>query len=128
MIDNLKRIIPNIESEVDRHYYFCFGNGKVQVDNSGGVIVYIVRGDAFGNYLRNLYGRNIVLPAINGDVLFNRVDIFGTPWVSAFGYPFGEASLGGSDLVLAGSFGCASSATTVVRGVSTITSIGANWI
>lgn len=29
MIDNLKRIIPTVESEVDRHYYYCFGDGKV---------------------------------------------------------------------------------------------------
>lgn len=127
MVDNLKRIIPTVESEVDRHYYYCFGDGKVQVTTTGGVVVYVVRGDAFANYLRNIYGRNVVLPAVNGDVLFNRVDIFGAPWVGAFGYPFGQASLGGGDLAIGGSFGC-TSPTSIVSGYGTITAVGANYI
>lgn len=127
MVDGLKRMIPTVESEIDRHYYYCFGDGKVQVQTTGGVTVYVVRGDAFGNYLRNLYGRNVVLPAVNGDVLFNRVDIFGAPWVGAFGYPFGNASLGGADLAIGGSFGCTSPA-QVVSGFGTISGVGSNWI
>lgn len=77
--------------------------------------------------MRTLYGRNIVLPAVNGDVLFNRVDIFGAAWAGAFGYPFGQASLGGGDLAIGGSFGC-NSPTSVVTGYGTITAIGANYV
>lgn len=127
MVDNLKKLIPTVESEVDRHYYYCFGNGKVEVKVTGGVTVYVVRGDAFGNYLRNLYGRNVVLPAVNGDVLLNRIDIFGQAWAGAFGYPFGQASLGGGDLAIGGSFGCGSP-TSVVSGFGTIAAVGANYI
>jgi len=29
MIDVLNKIIPTIESEIDRHYYYCYGAGKV---------------------------------------------------------------------------------------------------
>lgn len=127
MVDGLKKLIPTVESEVDRHYYYCFGDGKVQVQTTGGVVVYVVRGDAFGNYLRNLYGRNVVMPAVNGDVLFNRVDIFGAPWVGAFGYPFGNASLGGADLAIGGSFGC-NNPGSVSTGYGTISAIGSNYI
>lgn len=68
-----------------------------------------------------------MLPAVNGDVLFNRVDIFGAPWVGAFGYPFGNASLGGADLAIGGSFGC-SSGGAMSNGFGTISAIGTNWI
>lgn len=77
--------------------------------------------------MRALYGRNIILPAVNGDVLFNKIDIFGAAWSGAFGYPFGQASLGGGDLSIGGSFGC-TSPTSVVSGFGTITAIGANYI
>lgn len=127
MIDNLKRSIPNIESEVDRHYYYCFGAGSVQVQSVGGLTVYVVRGDAIANYLRNLYGRNVVVPAVNGDVLFSRIDIFGAPWVGAYGYPFGQASLGGADLAIGGSFGCTAPG-SISNGYGTISAVGSNYI
>jgi hypothetical protein len=25
----LKNLVPTVESEIDRHYYYCFGEGKV---------------------------------------------------------------------------------------------------
>lgn len=127
MVATLRRIVPTVESEIDRHYYYCFGEGKVQIENTGGVVVYIVRGEAFGNYLRNLYGRNIVVPAVNGNVLFNRVDIFGAPWSGAFGYPFGSGAFGGNDLSLTGSFSCLNPG-ALVTGSGTISAIGGNWI
>lgn len=127
MIANLKTLIPTVENEVDRHFYYCFGDGKVQAQNVGNITVYVVRGDAFANYLRNLYGRNIVIPAVNGDVLFNRVDIFGAPWVGAFGYPFLNSSLGGNDLSFAGSFGC-NNPTAIMTGSGVISALGSNWI
>lgn len=130
MVANLKNLVPTVESEIDRHYYYCYGEGKVQVQQTGGVVVYIVRGEAFGNYLRNLYGRSMTVPAVTGDVLLNRVDIFGQSWVGAFGYPFTTAAFGdanGSDLALNGSFGCLNPS-SVVSGSGTITAIGSNWI
>lgn len=127
MINSLRKMLPTVQSEIDRHYYYCFGNGKVQVQQTGSVVVYVVRGDAFANYLRTLYGSNVVLPAINGDVLFNRVDIFGSTWVGAFGYPFGNGALGGNDLSIGGSFGCTNPG-ALVTGYGTITSVGAGHI
>jgi len=127
MINSLRKMLPAVQSEIDRHYYYCFGNGKVQVQQTGSVVVYVVRGDAFANYLRALYGSNVVLPAVNGDVLFNRVDIFGTTWVGAFGYPFGQSALGGNDLSLGGSFNCLNP-NALVTGSGTITAIGADWV
>lgn len=66
---------------------------------------------------------------MNGDVLFNRVDIFGSTWVGAFGYPFGNNAnvLGGNDLAIGGSFGC-NNPSALVTGYGTITSIGAGYI
>lgn len=127
MIATLKKMLPTVQSEIDRHYYYCFGEGKVQVQQTGSVLVYVVRGDAFANYLRSLYGANVVAPAVNGNVLFNRVDIFGSTWVGAFGYPFGNSSLSGNDLSLAGSFNCLNP-NALVSGSGTITAIGANWV
>lgn len=127
MVVALKNLVPTVESEIDRHYYYCFGEGKVSVKQTGGVVVYVVRGEAFGNYLRNIYGRNLVVPAASGDVLFNRVDIFGETWIGAFGYPFQTSAFGSSDLSINGSFGCLNP-TAVVTGSGTITAIGADYI
>lgn len=127
MVASLRRLIPSVESEIDRHYYYCFGEGKVQVQNTGGVVVYIVRGDAFGNYLRNLYGATINVPAVSRDISFNRVNIFDANWVGAFGYPFSSGSFSSSDLSLTGSFSCMNP-TALVTGSGSITSIGPNWI
>lgn len=44
MVVALKNFVPNVQAEIDRHYYYCFGDGKVQVKNAGGVVIYIVRG------------------------------------------------------------------------------------
>ena len=127
MLVSLRNFIPTVESEIDRHYYYCFGDGKVQVQTSGGVVIYIVRGEAFGNYLRNLYGQSVSIPQVNGDVLLNRVDIFGNNWVGAFGYPFQSSALGGNDFSIGGSFGCLN-ANSVVTGSGTITSVGSDYI
>lgn len=46
------------------------------MQNVGGVVVYIVRGEAFGNYLKNLYGQTVRIPEVSGDIMLNRVNIF----------------------------------------------------
>lgn len=128
MVTTLQKLVPTVEGEIDRHYYYCFGEGKVQVKQTGGVVVYVVRGEAFGNYLRNLYGQNTAVPSVAGDVLLNRVDIFGQSWVGAFGYPFQPSAFGqGNDLAIGGSFGCLNP-TSVVSGSGVITAIGPNYI
>ena len=68
-----------------------------------------------------------MLPAASGDVLLNRVDIFGESWIGAFGYPFQTSAFGSNDLSLNGSFGCLNP-TAVVTGSGTITAIGADYI
>lgn len=128
MLASLRNFLPTVESEIDRHYYYCFGDGKVQVQTNGGVVIYIVRGEAFGNYLRNLYGTSVAVPNNNsGDILFNRVDIFGNNWVGAFGYPFVSDALQGNDFSIGGSFGCLNP-NSVVTGSGTITAVGSNYI
>ncbi len=126
MISSLRRIIPTIESEIDRHYYYCYGDGSVQIEQTGSVIVYIVRGERFGDYLRNQYGTSVRIPSIRSDVTFRRVNIFGAPWTNKFGYPFPEGSFG-SDLSFAGSFSCLNPS-NLVRGSGQIVSIGADTI
>ena len=44
MIATLKGFIPTVQSEIDRHYYYCYGEGSVEVEQTGSVVVYIVRG------------------------------------------------------------------------------------
>lgn len=56
MIQQLKALIPGIEREIDRQYYYCYGEGAVQIEETGGVLVYIVRGERFGAYLNSAYG------------------------------------------------------------------------
>lgn len=84
----------------------------------------------FAEYLRKLYGNNIVVPAVNGNVLFNKVDIFGTGWVGSFGYPFGPDALQGDDFDIRGSFNCFNSqaVTSTISGSGVISAIGPNWI
>lgn len=59
MIATLKGFIPSVQAEIDRHYYYCYGEGAVEVTQTGSVVVYIVRGERFGDYLRDQYGQGI---------------------------------------------------------------------
>lgn len=43
MIATLKRLIPSVQKEIDRHYYYCYGEG-VKESQAQGVVVYIVQG------------------------------------------------------------------------------------
>lgn len=124
----MKNFLPNVQAEIDRHYYYCYGEGKVQVKSQGGVIIYIVRGEAFGNYLRSIYGNNVIVPSnVNNDVVLNRVDIFGQSWVGAFGYPFATSAFAESGIN--GNFECsAANSLSLVRGSGTISKIGTNYI
>ena len=79
--------------------------------------------------MRNLYGNNVVIPNTSGDVLFNRINIFGDNWVGAFGYPFYLTALGGSGdaCSIDGSFGCLNPG-SLVSGYGTVSAIGSGYI
>ena len=126
MIATLKRMIPTVQSEIDRHYYYCYGEG-VQEEQAGSVVVYIVQGERFRDYLHTQYGTNVRVPNVNGDVRLQRVNILGKTWVEKHGYPFSEASLGGEGFDIAGSFNCLNPSRTV-KGAGKIYDVGANYI
>lgn len=44
MVATLTRILPTVQMEIDRQYYFCYGAGAVTTTTTGGVLVYVVRG------------------------------------------------------------------------------------
>ena len=62
MITALRRIVPTAQAEIDRHYYFCYGDGVVTTQEVGDVVVYIVQGARFRDYLQNNYGSTIFAP------------------------------------------------------------------
>ncbi len=87
MIGKLKALVPTTESEIDRHYYYCYGEGSVQVEKTGGVVVYIIKGERFGDYLHSAYGKSVEVPSNRGDVRLQRVDTYGNSYTNAYGYP-----------------------------------------
>lgn len=113
MISTLKRVIPSVQSEIDRHYYYCYGEG-VKESEAQGVVVFIVQGERFQDYLQSNYGSDIVrlgpnnLQTSEREIRFRTVDIFSRSWSSNFGYPFSQTSLGGDSnkFDIAGSFNC----------------------
>lgn len=100
IVENLNRIIPNIQSEIDREYYYCYGAGKVQIETTGSTLVYIIKGEAFGQYIDNAYGQRVAAPGLRtgADYRLKVVDPFSAIWTSKFGYPnaVGGATRGGA--------------------------------
>ena len=124
MIGVLKELIPTTEKEIDRHYYYCYGEGAVDVEQTGGVVVYVVRGERFGEYIHNAYGKSVKVPAVRGDVHFRRVNVFGNAYVNKYGYPFPNDY--GSDLSFRNDFSCLNPS-AAKKGYGTISAIeGAN--
>ena len=95
MIKKLQELVPTTEAEIDRHYYNCYGDGSVQVEKTGSVTVYIVRGESLGAYLHSAYGSSVKLPALKRDIAFHKVDVFSPTWTNKYGYPFVNTSLKG---------------------------------
>ena len=87
MIKKLKDLVPTTEKEIDRHYYYCYGEGSVQVEKTGDVVVYIIKGERFGDYLHNAYGKSVAVPNLQKDYKFQRVDAYGADYTSSYGYP-----------------------------------------
>lgn len=127
MIATLQTSIPNIQKEIDRHYYYCYGGGAQETE-ARGVVVYIVQGERFGDYLQEQYGTNIRAPS-NGQVQLQRVNILGKTWVDKFGYPFPDSSLGGNadNFDIAGSFNCLTPSRSI-KGSGQIFEIGSDYI
>ena len=44
MVEALKSLVGGVEREIDRQYYYCYGEGAVQIVATGLVTVYVVRG------------------------------------------------------------------------------------
>ena len=78
----------------------------MEVEKTGSVIVYIVRGDDVGKYLHAAYGNSVKIPALKRDIPFHKIDVFGTAWTNKFGYPFGDTSLEGRGFEFRDDFTC----------------------
>ena len=87
MIDKLKELVPTTENEIDRHYYYCYGDGAVKVEKTGATIVYIVKGERFGSYIHSAYGKTVKVASRKSDVRLHRVDAYGADWGGKYGYP-----------------------------------------
>jgi hypothetical protein len=44
LIANLNGILPTVQAAIDREFYYCYGDGRIQVEATGNTLVYIVRG------------------------------------------------------------------------------------
>ena len=121
IVDKLGKSYPTIQAGIDREYYYCYGPGKVQVETTGSTVVYIVNGDAFGQYIDNAYGQ-VTSPGLrtstSGSVRLQSVDPFSPIWTSKFGVSSssGKGSVGGSGR---GNFSCLSGSAANGRGVIT---------
>lgn len=87
MIAALKELVPTTESEIDRHYYYCYGEGSGRVEQTGGVVVFFVKGERFAEYIHNAYGKTVKIPRV-GDVELRRVDLFGATYTRQYGHIF----------------------------------------
>ena len=125
MIGVLKELIPTTQKEIDRHYYYCYGEGSVQTEQTGGVVVYIVRGERFGQYIHSAYGKSVKVPAVRGDVHFRVVDVFGAPWTNKYGYPFPNSRNG--EISFQSDFGCLNPS-AARSGYGTISAIESEYI
>ena len=52
----LNELMPTVEYEVNRQYYYCYGDGAVTIEKTGDTVVYIIRGEAFQGLLEKTYG------------------------------------------------------------------------
>jgi hypothetical protein len=89
IVDNLNNNIPSINNDINREYYYCYGAGKVDTQSTGSVIVYVVKGEAFGQYLQNAYGQSVGAPRLTtgSDYRLQIVDPYSQVWTAKYGYP-----------------------------------------
>lgn len=117
IIDKLQSSVPQIQSEIDREYYYCYGAGKVDTLTVGNTIVYVVKGEAFGTYVDNAYGQSVGAPQLrtSGDYRLQVVDPFSRAWTSKFGVSAGGA---GGDFSCFNGSGSSSSGRGRIQSVS----------
>lgn len=77
--------------------------------------------------MKSLYGGSIKIPGINGDVAFNRIDVFSPEWAGKYGYPMSKAAFNNEDFSFAGSFAC-NNPNLLSTGFGTISNIGSDFI
>ena len=53
---SLKELLPAVEYELNRQYFYCYGDGAVTIEKTGDTVVYIIRGEAFQALLEKTYG------------------------------------------------------------------------
>lgn len=129
IIDNLNKILPTIQTQIDREYYYCYGAGKVEEVKAGNQTVFVVKGEAWTQYVQNAYGQSVgpVSPIatgnirLNPDVTLNVVNPFSRTWTAKFGYPFaagaGAAGSLDADFSCLGAAGAATSGMGVISGI-----------
>ena len=126
MIETLQKLIPTTESEIDRHYYYCYGEGSVEVEQTGSTVVYIVKGERFGDYIQKAYRCD----APDGyrdrnEVRLYKFNIYAKDWTAKFGYP--QVNTSYSQKGFDGAFSCLNpSACEKSEGV--IEDIGSDYI
>ncbi len=109
IITNLNAVIPKINDAINREYYYCYGAGKVSTETVGSVIVYVVKGEAFGQYIQTAYGQSVAAPQLRSDgpdFRLNLVDPYSQIWTAKFGYPTLANKAGINAGVFPGDFSC----------------------
>jgi len=129
LVTSLTGILPNISKDVDREYYYCYGAGKIETVTTGSTVVYVVRGDVFGQYVGNLYGGNLASNlqfGQNESIRLQVVDPFSPIWTSKFGLSYRGAGQG--QAFSDSSFTCLDNGGSLSTGRGRITSIQGNEI
>lgn len=53
IVDKLQSSVPQIQSEVDREYYYCYGAGKPKTPAPQSTIIFLAKGAAYGTKIDN---------------------------------------------------------------------------
>ena len=57
----LKKIQITVEEEVNRQYFYCYGDGAFTIEKTGTVTVYIIRGEALKLFLKTLMASALMM-------------------------------------------------------------------
>lgn len=129
----MNKVIPNINGDINREYYYCYGAGKVETQTVGSTVVYVVRGEAFGQYIQTAYGQSVGAPnvATGNDYRLHLVDPFSPVWTAKFGYPTLAGGVaggaGGASWGSAGGWGSRGGCGGASFGVGAASSAPAGW-
>ena len=113
LINNLNGVVPKVNDAINREYYYCYGAGKVDTQTTGSVIVYVVKGEAFGQYIQTAYGQSVAAPQLRSDgpdFRLQLVDPYSQIWTAKYGYPTLANQAGVQAGVFPASFSCLTTA------------------